>query len=426
MLKNASRSNNIQKTILLFLFFLLLVFIAHAQYSLGSSTYVQDFNDLPNSGTQLSVTGDDLNNVNVSLNGWCFSETGSNANTSIRIGSGSSSTGDTYSFGVGDESDRTLGCLQSSSLAPTFGFYFKNNTNAVITSITICYSGETWRIGTAGRSDKLDFQYSLDASSLINGTWTDFDALDYENTSSTVSGGGSLLQSSSVANTLTGISITNGSTFFIRWKDFDATGSDDGVGIDDITISVRFSGSYSNATDYFRSNTLSGNWGTPDSWQSSADGSTNWITATVFPTTSAAAITISNGTTITINSNATAKALTIETGGTLKNFSGDTLTIADDAGIDFTVYGTYVLYGTEPIFASGATAVINSGGLVRADGNTGGKSDAFASDASVLFKTGSIFEWAIISGVPMCLIPVTLLILMLPEMPQKARFLKLM
>jgi len=170
-----------------------LVFIAHAQYSLGSSTYVQDFNDLPNSGTQLSVTGGDLNNVNVSLNSWYFSETGSNANTSIRIGTGSSSTGDTYSFGVGDESDRTLGCLQSSSLAPTFGFYFINNTNAVITSITISYSGETWRIGTAGRSDKLDFQYSLDASSLINGTWTDFDALDYENTSSTVSGGGSFL-----------------------------------------------------------------------------------------------------------------------------------------------------------------------------------------------------------------------------------------
>ncbi len=115
-----------------------------------------------------------------------------------------------------------------------FGFYFKNNTGAVITSVTISYSGETWRVGTAGRPDRLDFQYSLDATSLTNGTWTDFDALDYADTSSTTTGGGSLLQSFSISNTLTGISIANGSAFFFPWKDFDASCSDDGIGIDEV------------------------------------------------------------------------------------------------------------------------------------------------------------------------------------------------
>ncbi len=90
--------------------------------------------------------------------------------------------------------------------------------------------------------------------------------------------------------------------------------------------------------------------------------------------------------------------MVIEADGTLKNFSGDTLTIADGTGTDFIINGTYVLYGTQPTFAAGATAVINDGGLVRADDNTSGKSDVFASNTNVLFRTGSVFEWAIITG----------------------------
>ena len=149
----------------------------------------------------------------------------------------------------------------------------------------------------------------------------------------------------------------------------------------------------STAGDFFKSIDPNGNWSTTSTWQSSLDGITSWHTATLVPTSSAKSITISNGTIVTINSNASAKALLIETSGILKHTSGVTLTILNGTGTDFTIDGTYVLNGTTPTFSVSATAQVNSGGVVRADGNTGGQSDAFASSTKVLFKTGSIFQW---------------------------------
>ena len=35
-----------------------------------------------------------------------------------------------------------------------------------------------------------------------------------------------------------GLSIADGSTFWIRWIDFNATGSDDGLGVDDFSMSL--------------------------------------------------------------------------------------------------------------------------------------------------------------------------------------------
>src|SRR5262249_18335287 len=39
-----------------------------------------------------------------------------------------------------------------------------------------------------------------------------------------------------VSATISSLNIPNGSTFFIRWTDFDATNADDGLGIDDFSI----------------------------------------------------------------------------------------------------------------------------------------------------------------------------------------------
>jgi hypothetical protein len=39
-----------------------------------------------------------------------------------------------------------------------------------------------------------------------------------------------------VAGTISGIAIANGSNFWLRWSDFDATGSDDALAIDDFAL----------------------------------------------------------------------------------------------------------------------------------------------------------------------------------------------
>lgn len=209
-----------------------------AQYSLTIATYSQGFNGL-GTATSAGVTGGDLNIVSGTLNGWYFSEALANQNTTITTGTGSSATGDTYNFGAAAGADRTLGGLRSGTLNPTIGFYFTNNTGSTINSLAITYNGETWRVGAATRIDKIDFQYSTDATSLITGTWTDFDLLDYANPGQ-ATGSGSVQHTASVSNTITGLNIANGTTFFIRWTDADASGADDGMGVDDFSFTATF------------------------------------------------------------------------------------------------------------------------------------------------------------------------------------------
>ena len=130
--------------------------------------YTQDFNTLAASGTSSSVPL-----------GWDFAETGTNANTTYTAGSGSGNTGDTYSFGVPAVAERAYGGLLSGNLIPTIGASFTNDIGSAIVSANISYTGEQWRVGTLAREDRLDFQYSIDATSLTTGTWTNVDSLDF-------------------------------------------------------------------------------------------------------------------------------------------------------------------------------------------------------------------------------------------------------
>jgi hypothetical protein len=172
--------------------------------------------------------------------GWAFTESAANANTLYTAGNGSGTAGDTYSFGTTSATDRAFGGLRSSNLVPTIGSLFTNNTGATITSLAVTYTGEQWRLGTSGRADKLDFQYSLDATNLTNGTWANADGLDFISPNATGTPGA--LDGNAAANrvaynsTITGIAIPNGANFLFRWVDNDASGADDGLGIDDFSM----------------------------------------------------------------------------------------------------------------------------------------------------------------------------------------------
>jgi len=220
--------NFISGKLFLILFIHLIALSSHAQISLTGQPYAQDFNVLASSSTSSTMPA-----------GWIFLESGTNANTLYTAGTGSGNSGDTYSFGT-TSSDRALGGLQSGSLIPSFGAHFINNTGSVITSIKIIYKGEQWRLGAAGRNDALDFQYSLDATSLASGTWVDVNQLDFTAPISSGSAGaldGNLSANQvSVTHTITGLTIAAGASIYIRWNDLNATGSDDGLAIDDFSL----------------------------------------------------------------------------------------------------------------------------------------------------------------------------------------------
>ncbi len=177
--------------------------------------------------------------------GWDFFETGTNANTTYSAGTGSNNTGDTYSYGAASSTERAFGCLRSGSLIPRVGVQFTNSTGGVITTLAISYVGEQWRLGATGRADRLDFQLSTSATSLADGfagTWADYDALDLVSpVTAGVAGplnGNAGASRTTVSYTITGLSIANGAAFWIRWSDYDATGADDGLAVDDFSLTV--------------------------------------------------------------------------------------------------------------------------------------------------------------------------------------------
>lgn len=190
--------------------------------------YTQDFNSLANSGTSSTLP-----------TGWAFSESGSNANEFYTAGTGSSNAGDTYSFGASGSNERALGGLRSGNLIPLFGVEFRNDTGSTIASLAVAYTGEQWRLGSTGRADRLDFQYSLDATSLTVGTWQDFDALDFTSPSSSGSAGahdGNDSANRTLLSATLPVTVPAGGTFWLRWVDYDATGADDGLAVDDFSL----------------------------------------------------------------------------------------------------------------------------------------------------------------------------------------------
>jgi hypothetical protein len=199
--------------------------------SQANVAYTETFNSLVMSGSSSSLPA-----------GWVSAESGSGGNANYTAGTGSGTAGDTYSYGTSGSSERALGTLQTGSVIPTIGASFQNDTLGAITSIEISYWGEQWRLGVLGRVDRLDFQYSFDATSLTSGTWSHFDGLDF--TSPVASGSTGALVGNSAANrtllsgTLSGLNWADGSTLWLRWTDLNASGSDDGLAIDDFSITA--------------------------------------------------------------------------------------------------------------------------------------------------------------------------------------------
>lgn len=150
-------------------------------------------------------------------------------------------------------------------------------------------------------------------------------------------------------------------------------------------------------TDFFES-MADGNWNVPTDWKSSSVSSSGpWtIPATASPTSLASGIVVKN--TITISGNESAAKLVIASGGTLIHSSGKTFTLSDDGTLaaDLIIQngGIYELHGTQPVYNTGATVIIENGGIARAKTNSpGGESDDFPRQPNVFFQTGAVMEW---------------------------------
>jgi hypothetical protein len=195
--------------------------------------YTQDFNSMPSSG---------VNHRNLP-DGWQFSESGAGENVVYQVDRGDATVGDTYSYGANlNKSDRALGILRNAYNSSTIGASFTNSVGASTIDITISYTGEEWRLGSAGGTDRLDFQYSTDATSLKNGSWLEFDSLDFVAPNTTdpfgMVNGNADENRTVVSGTIASLVVANGATFWIRWNDFEAANANYGLAVDDFSITA--------------------------------------------------------------------------------------------------------------------------------------------------------------------------------------------
>ena len=208
-----------------------------------------------NNASPINQNFDTLSNStspsNLLPSGWYLTEIGSGgaADGSYVVGAGSSNGGGAYSFGATGSTNRALGSVGSGTVTPIhFGAKFTNNASGPITALAIEFNGEMWRRGnTATTGDGLIFSYSTSAASLSSGTFTNLPALNFNspgNACSATAGatdGNSSACRSHISATITGLLINPGGSIFIRWTDTDTPNSDDGVAIDDVSVTATIS-----------------------------------------------------------------------------------------------------------------------------------------------------------------------------------------
>jgi len=210
---------------------------AFAQQSISTPTgigYTQNFDGLPSSG----------GNFTTLPQGMGFVENGTGGDVYFNTTNGATTAGNTYS--VGDDNERCFGMLLSATVQTRFGIQFKNDTGVTVNELTLDYVGEQWRFGGdhGGGADRIDFQYSLNASGFGDaaGTWVDVDALDF--VAPVTAGAVGALDGNLPANrvalshTVRGLNIAPGATFRLRWVDVDAEGADDLLCVDDLSFGV--------------------------------------------------------------------------------------------------------------------------------------------------------------------------------------------
>ncbi len=213
-------------------------------YRITGSTYNQDFNGLPATGS-FTLVGSapyylSTSPVNASgMPGWQFGVTLSTPRFGISSGSGSP-TGSTYSTGASGDPERSLGMFASGSNVSNIGLILRNTTTDILSTVTISFTGEQWRRG-GGAANVLTFKYAVGGTDINTGSFVTEPALNFV---SPVTTGANIGLDGNVAPNRTFVSATfdlgtnwaPGQTLVLRWDDADDPNTDDMLSIEDLSF----------------------------------------------------------------------------------------------------------------------------------------------------------------------------------------------
>lgn len=270
--------------------------VAQVSITTAGSAVTQNFDGMGATGTTTPT-------------GWFVGTVNASNSTTVVSNTGASNSGANYNYGVDSASDRALGSLASGGNARNTEGRFTNNTGSTITSITISYDGEQWRLGQNNSVDTgLVLQYSTNGTSYTAmGTAFNFVPPITTGTAGPLVGNNTANRVAGIGGTYTPATpIATGTTIYLRWVDTDNTGSDAGVAIDNFSITlnvasnnapvasnVNFSGSL------ITGSTLTGSYNYTDA-EGDAEGTSTfrWFRSANASGTGAVAIT-TNGTSLT-------------------------------------------------------------------------------------------------------------------------------
>ena len=220
---------------------------ALAQVSFTGLPYKQDFNTLP------GATNNTLNQTwsdNSTLPGWYAGKTtfsvtdgtiGGTAPTFSPTAASNTNNVGLFSFGTASSTDRALGSRATAAVAGNdpvlYGVRLVNNTGKTLTSFTVTYTGEQWFKTGKTTADTLLLDYQIGATSLAGGTWTNatggtFTSLINTATAATLAGN-TAANRRGIAVKVTGISWAPGAELWVRFRDADDTGDEQGLAVDD-------------------------------------------------------------------------------------------------------------------------------------------------------------------------------------------------
>jgi hypothetical protein len=230
---------------------------AFAVVSYTGGTYAQNFDSLASTGNDVAFTDD------VTLDGWTAysGDTGYSGTGAFTFGlgtvtaiadaydasNGGSNAGELYSFGTTGSNERALGSVGSGGSGEIFiALQVTNATGLTANSFDLSFDGEQWRRGgtnTPQRAESLLFFYRVGGTQFdATGTWTSVSLLDFVSPeiSSTAAasldgnGSGNRVSLSQLVST----TIAPGDSLWLAWVDPDNGGSDHGMAIDNLTLSL--------------------------------------------------------------------------------------------------------------------------------------------------------------------------------------------
>src|SRR4029079_17813686 len=140
--------------------------------------------------------------------------------------------------------ERALGNLATSAQINRYGISLINNTGTTLSKFTLNFTGERWRLVDPGVHDTLAYEYAITSSSNTidtAGIFTGLGSFAAPNTSDVagtvnIALNGNLAANQTAKSHTVNVNWTPGSMLIVRFNGQDLSGQDDGLSVDNLSI----------------------------------------------------------------------------------------------------------------------------------------------------------------------------------------------